>query len=103
MTTSSEPLCDEIPDEGSLLGLDYGRVRIGVAVSTPEQNLAVPLETWEPTGDLDDDAGGRGVRREVRVQGRRVCPQPSEYAAPQRFGEFPGGGVGHCLFGLRAG
>ena len=57
MTTASEPLRDEIPEEGSLLGLDYGRVRIGVAVSTPEQNLAVPLETWEPTGDLDDDAG----------------------------------------------
>ena len=56
MTTSSEPLCDEIPDEGSLLGLDYGRVRIGVAVSTPEQNLAVPLETWEPTGDKVQDA-----------------------------------------------
>jgi putative Holliday junction resolvase len=56
MTTASEPLCDEIPGEGSLLGLDYGRVRIGVAVSTPEQNLAVPLETWKPTGDRDDDA-----------------------------------------------
>lgn len=56
MTTVSEPIRDEIPDEGSLLGLDYGRVRVGVAVSTPEQNLAVPLETWEPTGDKEDDA-----------------------------------------------
>ena len=56
MPTVSEPIRDKIPEYGSLLGLDYGRVRIGVAVSTPEQNLAVPLETWEPTGDLDDDA-----------------------------------------------
>lgn len=56
MATASEPIRDEIPEEGSLLGLDYGRVRIGVAVSTPERTLAVPLETWEPTGDEDQDA-----------------------------------------------
>ena len=55
MTTASEPIRDEIPETGSLLGLDYGRVRVGVAVSTPERTLAVPLETWEPTGDLDQD------------------------------------------------
>ena len=56
MTTAAEPIRDEIPGEGALLGLDYGRVRIGVAVSTPEQTLAVPLETWEPTGEKDEDA-----------------------------------------------
>ncbi len=56
MPTVSEPIRDKIPEYGSLLGLDYGRVRIGVAVSTPEQNLAVPLETWEPTGDKVQDA-----------------------------------------------
>ena len=56
MTTASEPIRDEIPGEGALLGLDYGRVRVGVAVSTPEQTLAVPLETWEPTGEKDEAA-----------------------------------------------
>ncbi len=55
MAATSEPIRDEIPAEGSLLGLDYGRVRIGVAVSTPEQSLAVPLETWERTGRTDED------------------------------------------------
>ena len=56
MTTASEPIRDEIPGEGALLGLDYGRVRVGVAVSTPEQTLAVPLETWEPTGEKHEEA-----------------------------------------------
>jgi len=39
---SSEPL----PRDGRLLGLDYGTKRIGIAVSTPEQNIASPLENY---------------------------------------------------------
>ena len=56
MTVTSDPTDDLLPPEGALLGLDYGRRRIGVAVSTPEQSLAVPLETWERSGDDIQDA-----------------------------------------------
>jgi putative Holliday junction resolvase len=57
VTVTSDPTDDLLPSEGALLGLDYGRRRIGVAVSTPEQSLAVPLETWERSGDDNQDAG----------------------------------------------
>ena len=50
------PTGDAVPETGALLGLDYGRVRIGVAVSTPERSLAVPLENWERSGDDGTDA-----------------------------------------------
>jgi putative Holliday junction resolvase len=39
-----------LPREGRLLGLDAGERRIGVAISDPEQRLAVPLKTVERRG-----------------------------------------------------
>jgi putative Holliday junction resolvase len=38
-----------------LLGVDYGRVRIGLAVSDPERKIASPLETYRRR-DLEKDA-----------------------------------------------
>ena len=35
----------ELPSQGVLLGLDYGRKRIGVAISTSSQSVAMPLTT----------------------------------------------------------
>lgn len=35
-----------VPREGRLLGIDFGTKRLGMAVSTPEQNIASPLETY---------------------------------------------------------
>jgi putative Holliday junction resolvase len=49
MSASSEGNADhesEIPRRGRLLGIDFGTVRIGLAVSNDEQRLAVPLETY---------------------------------------------------------
>ena len=34
------------PVQGRLLGLDYGTKRVGIAVSTTEQNIASPLENY---------------------------------------------------------
>lgn len=39
------------PTEGRLLGLDFGTRRLGVAVSTPEQSIASPLETLQVFSD----------------------------------------------------
>ncbi|MDE0935042.1 MAG: Holliday junction resolvase RuvX [Mariniblastus sp.] len=34
------------PSSGRLLGIDYGTVRVGVAISDPSQTIASPLETY---------------------------------------------------------
>lgn len=73
MTSTSEPtpdlpdpLADPLPEAGVLLGLDYGRKRVGVAVSTVEQNLALPLENWNLAGDEQADA--RHLRQLIEDQ-----------------------------------
>ncbi len=45
--TESAPLMGSVPTSGVLLGLDYGTKRLGVAVSTFEQTMSLPLETYE--------------------------------------------------------
>lgn len=36
----------EFPTEGRLLGLDYGTKRVGIAISTAEQNISSPLDNY---------------------------------------------------------
>ena len=45
-----------VPNQGTLLGLDYGTKRIGVAVSTPEQSIACPLENYARRKEAEDAA-----------------------------------------------
>jgi putative Holliday junction resolvase len=43
-----------LPDKGRLAGIDYGTVRIGVAISDPGQTIASPLEVYTRRNlDLD--------------------------------------------------
>ena len=44
MHSSDRP--DGIPCTGRLLGLDFGTKRLGVAISTAEQTIASPLESY---------------------------------------------------------
>ena len=37
---------DLLPRSGRLAGIDYGTVRIGVAITDPDQRLASPLENY---------------------------------------------------------
>ena len=39
---------------GRIAGIDYGTVRIGVAISDPEQKIASPLELYQRQGDAQD-------------------------------------------------
>lgn len=39
-------MSDALPRSGRLAGIDYGTVRIGVAVTDPDQSLASPLEIY---------------------------------------------------------
>lgn len=43
-----------LPQDGRLLGIDYGVKRLGLALSTPEQNLSTPLETLVRHGQAAD-------------------------------------------------
>lgn len=45
---------ETVPLEGRLFGLDPGEKRIGVAISTYEQNIASPLDNYTRHGDGPD-------------------------------------------------
>jgi putative Holliday junction resolvase len=51
---------------GRMLGLDLGERRIGVAISTPEGGLAVPLRVLESAGD---EADARAIAELARAEG----------------------------------
>ncbi|VAX36372.1 Putative Holliday junction resolvase YqgF, partial [hydrothermal vent metagenome] len=46
MTNSNTKNDENFPATGRLLGLDYGTVRIGIAVSDPGQQFAGPLDNY---------------------------------------------------------
>jgi len=47
---------DMLPTSGRLLAIDLGRVRVGLALSDPEQVIAAPLDTVD-VADLDRGGG----------------------------------------------
>ena len=57
------------PRTGRIAGIDYGTVRIGVAVTDPEQRLASPLESYTRCGDAADAAWIRKVAAEEQLVG----------------------------------
>ena len=63
---------DTFPVEGRLMGIDFGTKRIGVAISTPEQNIASPLENYNRrTKQLDGEFLAENRRRISRGGNRR--------------------------------
>lgn len=56
-------MSDRLPDSGRLAAIDYGTVRIGIALSDPSQRFASPLATI-PRRPLDQEA--RWVIEQVR-------------------------------------
>ncbi|MFL5341375.1 MAG: Holliday junction resolvase RuvX [Gemmataceae bacterium] len=55
MTTTGGPPASAAGAKGRLLGVDYGQVRVGLAISDPERIIASPLLTYVRT-DADRDA-----------------------------------------------
>jgi putative holliday junction resolvase len=51
-----------VPDQGRVLGLDLGDVRIGVAISDPDRRLALPLGTIHTGAPADLKAVASLVR-----------------------------------------
>jgi putative Holliday junction resolvase len=60
---------DDLPREGRLLGIDFGTRRLGFAVSTPEQSLSTPLETWVRQGAAADARRLRELVEDYRLAG----------------------------------
>lgn len=59
----------EFPSEGRLLGLDYGTKRVGVAISTYEQNIASPLENYTRQSEKQDEDFLNKIIREYQCKG----------------------------------
>lgn len=58
-----------IPPEGRLAGIDFGTVRIGIALSDPQQRLASPLENYQRAGQEQDARRFRRLVEEENVAG----------------------------------
>lgn len=58
-----------VPARGTLLGLDYGTKRVGVAVSTPEQSIASPLENYTRRNEAEDAAFLQRLAAEYQAVG----------------------------------
>ncbi len=57
------------PVQGRLLGLDYGTKRVGIAVSTYEQNIASPLENYTRQRESQDGLHYSKLVKEYSVVG----------------------------------
>ncbi len=62
-------MSDLLPRMGRLAGIDYGTVRIGVAITDPEQRLASPLENYTRRGAAADVAWFKQLAADERLVG----------------------------------
>lgn len=59
------PISDPLPESGRLLGMDYGTVRIGLAMCDESQRWVTPLDTYTRSNNgLDEQFLSRLVTRE---------------------------------------
>jgi putative Holliday junction resolvase len=60
---------DEFPTTGRIAAIDFGTVRIGVAITDPSQTLASPLENYTRRTDALDAAWFVALTKEERIAG----------------------------------
>ena len=60
------------PSTGRLLGIDFGTVRIGVAISNADQTLSSPLENYNRRSKRVDDLYFAELSRQERIVGHVV-------------------------------
>jgi putative Holliday junction resolvase len=60
---------DRLPVRGRLAGIDFGTVRIGIAISNADQTLASPLETYRRRNPRLDDQYFLELARQERLAG----------------------------------
>lgn len=66
---TGQPFEAEFPAEGRLLGLDYGTKRVGIAISTFEQNIASPLDNYNRQSPQQDQKHFTNIITEYRCKG----------------------------------
>ncbi|MEM9366559.1 MAG: Holliday junction resolvase RuvX [Planctomycetota bacterium] len=57
------------PSGGRLAAIDFGTVRIGIAVCDPDWILASPLEIWQSGSDEENEAYFRDLAKRERLAG----------------------------------
>lgn len=65
----TEPATSEFPRTGRLAGIDFGTVRIGVAITDPEQKLASPYEILQRSSPAAEEKFFQRLVREERICG----------------------------------
>src|SRR6478752_5968121 len=65
----SAPMTSELPRTGRLAAIDYGTVRLGVAITDPDQRLASPLENYTRCGNDADAAWLIALANRERIAG----------------------------------
>lgn len=60
---------DAFPVQGRLAGIDFGTVRIGIAVTDPDQRLASPYEIYQRRSRAADAEYFQRLTREERLVG----------------------------------
>ena len=62
-------MSDEFPSEGRLAGIDYGTVRVGIAISDPGRRLASPLDNYNRQSSDADSAFFQRLVAEEDIRG----------------------------------
>lgn len=62
-------MSDPFPAVGRLAGIDYGTVRIGVAITDPARSICSPLENYTRRGEAADARFFRELAVQERVAG----------------------------------
>ena len=62
-------MSDTLPRSGRLAGIDYGTVRIGIAITDPAQSLASPLEILTRRDLAQDERYFRRLAEQERLAG----------------------------------
>ena len=90
-----------VPTRGTLLGLDYGTKRFGVAVSTPDQSIASPLENYTRRNEAEDSAFLKKIAVEYQAVGLVVGlpvhmsgDEGTKAREARAFGEWAGNACG---------
>jgi putative Holliday junction resolvase len=99
-----EPTHNNLELRGRLAGIDYGTVRIGIAITDAEQRLASPLENYTRRGEAADAEHFRLLADQERIErfivGLPVHASGDESAKSleaRRFGEWLGRVTGKVI------
>ncbi|HJN10159.1 MAG: Holliday junction resolvase RuvX [Pirellulaceae bacterium] len=62
-------MTDPFPSDGRIAGVDFGHVRIGIAITDPSRSIASPLDNYTRHGEGADATYFRRLVEEERVAG----------------------------------